>query len=629
MSEQYRQIGLLIRWADLFLEDAQWEQAEACCRSILDIAPENAWAYSRRLFAKYRIRNAVEFLLFARQNRQQIMDDPDTQSVLRFGTEDDTTMIRFIDADLGPDFPEKKLQVLSNSFAAVLRGHFDVALHNFTLLEKYYSSLDGFWFRWMMAKLQCRDLYELVNKGYPISKNPEFLKALSCSNGFQQAVYQSIAKQVLFATHIKCQTCLTEQAYPKENWVNWMQLYCNHCEPEDPYGKIYRTLLKIPTPNWNHPLITGALIHIQDIYRKEMAAGRLIELTGQQFTGGIRSYIQAPGKYLHLEAVIEERLKQTKSEIPTGQFKGSLIPPTPSVVNIPLKALRNPAKPLPGKTDYVSGLLWEYREKKKHTSLSPFTGKHYTPPLTPNYIDNDVRCWCEPDCVFSRASGLELLPIPEGAVTQGEPQGAWQRYVHISRQITATHLLVLCAKKVQELAPDELAHQTALRDKLLDQLVAEAKGAPLAQTLKTMQELYPQDYRTHYVCLRQLTGEFQTPRSFKASYRRLSSSLSQLKKRDAEGAQKLKQQYIRLSTDILDYTKPFALAAETHAAPISSKQEAEQLPFCHRHMLNDWLRWWQPLKKETDELLIQIGQDAQILEAIINKKQRRFSLFKR
>lgn len=628
MSEQYRQIGLLIRWTDLFLEDEQWEQAEACCQGILQIAPENAWACTRRLFAKYRTRNPLEFSLFAKQNRQQIMDDPDAQSVLRFGTEDETVLVRFIDTDLEPNFSTEQ-RVLSNSFAAVLRGHFDVALHNFTLLEKFYSNSDGFWFRWMMAKLQCCNLFELVNKGYPISKNPEFLKALSCSNRSQTEIYQSIAKQVLFATHIKCQTCLTERTDPKDNWVNWMELYCSHCEPEDPYGKIYRTLLKIPTPNWNHALITGALIHIQDIYRKELAAGRLMELTGQQFTGGIRSYIQAPGKYLHLEAVIEERLKQTKTEIPRDKFKGSLIPPIPSVLNIPLKALRNPVKPSPGHTDYVSGLLREYRENEKPSRSLTVTRDYYTRPLTPNYTDNAVRCWCEPDCVFSRASGLELLPIPEGAVTKGEPQGAWQRYVYISRQINATHLLTLCAEKVRELAPYELAHQTALRDKLLDQLVAESKGSQLAQTLQTMQALYPHDYRTHYICLRQLTGEFQIPRTFKASYERLNRSLSQLKKRDVEGAQKLKQQYIRLSTDILDYTKPFALAAETHAAPISSKQEAEQLPFCHRHMLNDWLRWWQPLKKETDELLIQIGQDAQILEAIINKKQRGFSLFKR
>ena len=48
-------------------------------------------------------------------------------------------------------------------------------------------------------------------------------------------------------------------------------------------------------------MIIGALIHLQDVYNKEMAAGRLKELNDELFSHDICSYIQTPGKYLHLE----------------------------------------------------------------------------------------------------------------------------------------------------------------------------------------------------------------------------------------------------------------------------------------------------------------------------------------
>lgn len=634
MEENYNQIEALLRRVGLFLEDGEWAQADAYCERILDMDPENARAYTGKLFAKFRVNNTQQFLQVAAQKLQEVMDDPNTKKILRFGTEQEKAMFQHILSGVDQERRRQRENALNNSCAAVQQGHFDIALHNFDILKEQFPDNHRVWFWRMMARLQCRNLFALVDKGYPINKDEDFVKAVACADPFQAQSYRDTAKQVLFSTHIKCQMSLSIGTGPKENCANWMDLYLNNCEPEDPYGKIYRALRKVSIENWSNTLITGALMHIQDTYNKEMAAGRLKELDDELFSSEICSFLQAPRMYLHLEYFIAERLENIKKEISYKEPASSVsILDQTGPKTVKLKALKNPApRPVPPVLvrDYVGELLYKRYRENSAQMLKNYTtyrnayavqvemGAEYTVPI--------IHRWCEPDCLFSKVSGMPKLPVPAEAVGKGEPVEVWQRYAHIAMLVTTGDELISCAETILKLAPQEFYKLTDLQNKLLNKIAGYSKGVLWDSYLNAMDKLYPNDYRTHYVHLRKLTKEFEKPRSFRNAYNNLCNRLSQLKRRDIEGAQKLQEQYKKLQQDILAYMQPFAEGEEKHGNPISFMRIAGQLLQEHAYMLSEWLSWWQPLKEETDGILRGIGED---LIKITEKSQKGFSLFGR
>ena len=636
MDEQNSQIEALLRRVGLFLEDGEWAQADAYCERILDMDPENARAYTGKLFAKFRVSNTQQFLQVAAQKIQEIMNDANTKKILRFGSDQEKAIFQHLLSSVEQERQRQHQNALNDSCAAVQQGHFDVALHNFDILKEHYPNSHRLWFYRMLAKLQCRNLFALVDKGYPINKDEDFCKAVACADAFQAQSYRDTAKQVLFSTHIKCQMGLAIGTGIKENWVTWVDLYLNNCEADDPYGKIYRVLRKVPTKDWSDTLIVGALIHIQDVYNKEMAAGRLKELDDELFSSEICSFLQAPRMYLHLEYFIADLLDRMKKKIPDKEASVAididLFETTPRTVK--LKALKNPApRPVPPVLvrDYVGELLYK-RYLESSSKLWSQYSKSMPVVLTRTVTsasedtENVIRRWCEPDCLFSKVSGMPMLPVPAEVVEKGQPVEVWKRYAHIAQRVVTVDHLTYCAQKLRELAPQELYHLTELRDKLLDRIAGFHKGANLEKYLKTMEEFYPNDYRTHYVHLRQLTKEFERPKTFQSAYNTLNNRLSQLKRRDAEGAQRLQEQYKKLQQEILAYMQPFAEGEKKHGEPICFGCLGGVVPQKDFRMRDDWLTWWQPLKEETDQILQKIGED---LQTITEKRQKGFSLFGR
>lgn len=629
MEEQYSQIEALLRRVGLFLEDEEWAQADAYCERILDMEPENARAYTGKLFAKFQVSNTQQFLQVAAQRLQEVMENPNTKKILRFGTDQEKAIFQHILSGVEQERCRQQQDALNNSCAAVQQGHFDVALYNFDILKEQMPNNHRLWFWRMMARLQCRNLFALVDKGIPINKDPDFLKAVACADSFQAQSYLDTAKQVLFSTHIKCQMHLLTDNGPRENTESWMDLYLNNCEENDPYGSIYAVLRKISNLNWNNTMITGALIHIQDIYRQEMAANRLKALDGELFSDQICSYIQAPSLYLSLEHTIADRLEQCKQSLLAKPNYSSLVPTLHTIGrNVKLKALRNPApRPIPPvlAPDYVSVLLHQQYFRAQADSLNRYAQASVTI-KGPHYVAHPVRYWCEPDCLFSQAAETEMLPIPAGAVKSDEPREPWKRYAYIAHKLESVDHLTYCARTIRELAPEEFCKQTLLQDRLMDQLIDVKDKTFLRNNLKTMQELYPEDYRTHYGHLRQLTGDFAKPETFIYQYKALSNRLKELKRRDTEGAQKLQTQYQNLRQKIGDFMEPYAKAAKEHGDPLSFGRLSGTIPDSGAYMLANWLSWWQPLQEETNSILRQISEDLTAIEA---KGQKGFSLFGR
>lgn len=633
MEEQFSQIEALLRRVGLFLEDGEWAQADAYCERILDMDPENARAYTGKLFAKFQVNNTQQFLQVAAQKLQEVMDDPNTKKILRFGTEQEKAMFQHILSGVEQERRRQRENALNNSCAAVQQGHFDIALHNFDILKEQFPDNHRVWFWRMMARLQCRNLFALVDKGYPINKDPDFLKAVACADAFQAQSYRDTAKQVLFSTHIKCQMCLATRTGVKENWANWMDLYLNNCEPDDPYGEIYRALRKIPLKDWSDTLIAGALIHIQNIYEKEIAAGRLKGLGDELFSGEISNVLQAPQMYLSLHVFIMDRLEQIKEQAPTQEPKSSLIPGWDDLHGgtVKLKALRETAVAPTLYRDYVGEIIYKRYRQTAAERLSKYVTYLPTKVVTEvssasEHTVNAIRRWCEPDCLFSKASGMPMLPIPEGAIAKGEPREVWQRYAHMAQLVATADNMIYCAEQILKMAPQEFYKLRDLQDKLLDKIAGYHKGVSLENYLKTMDKLYPNDYRTHYVHLRQITKEFEKPKTFQSGYNTLSNRLAQLKRKDVEGAQKLKEQYNKLQQEILEYMRPYAEAEKAHGDPICFGCMGGVIPQKDFHMRNEWLTWWQPLKEENDQILQKISED---LKKIAEKSQKGFSLFGR
>ena len=52
----------LLKRAHLFLEDSEWEKADAYCERILDVEPENSLAYLGKLMAEYKVKNIDELI---------------------------------------------------------------------------------------------------------------------------------------------------------------------------------------------------------------------------------------------------------------------------------------------------------------------------------------------------------------------------------------------------------------------------------------------------------------------------------------------------------------------------------------------------------------------------------------
>lgn len=624
MGEYYNQIDALLRRVGLFLEEEAWEQADAYCERILDMDPENVKAYTGKLFAKFHISNTQQFLQTAMQRLQEVMDDANTKKILRFGTEQEKAIFQNLAAAVENERFRQQDAVLTDTFAAVQLGHFDVAIHNLGIFLEQMPNDHRLWFWRMMARYQCSSLAELVEKGIPINNDPDYRKAVACADAGQAQSYRETAAQVLFSTQIKCQNQLIRKNGPRENTVHLIDLYLKNCAEDDPYGTIYAALRKIPLADWNEMVLIGFLIHMQDAYDREMAAGRLRKLDGDRFSGQICSYVQAPAVHISLGDVIAERLHKLEMvllgdcECPLGSPGNVLREKT-----VKPKALSNPEpRPTPPVLvrDYVATLLYEHYRLESAGMYGQY-GKGMPVVLIQQTKTLEIlHDWAAPDTRFSSAAGMDALPVPAAALKRDKPQEIWQRYAYIAQRTKLDHILRHCAYRIHAMAPDYFNGQLWIRERFVNNLIQAKDMYSLKTSMSDLECLYPEDYSLHYGQLRQLTEDFKPPRSFDSEYANLAKRLQELKRRDKEERQKLQNRYQELQQKIHNYVQPFAQADADHARFIADGQVQQE----HSFMLANWQNWWQPLQEHTDEILRKISED---LMAIEEKSKRGFSLF--
>ena len=73
----------LLKRAFLFLEDGDWESADAYCEKVLDQDPENAWAYLGKLMIELNIRRRENLVDY----KQPLRGNSNYQKVVRFGSD--------------------------------------------------------------------------------------------------------------------------------------------------------------------------------------------------------------------------------------------------------------------------------------------------------------------------------------------------------------------------------------------------------------------------------------------------------------------------------------------------------------------------------------------------------------
>ncbi len=93
------EITRLMKRVHIFLDDFQWKKADQYCEKVLDLDPENAFAYLGKLLAEFEVRN-IESL--ARIKNFTFYGNNNYQHIMKFGSEELKDKLRQINEDIKP-----------------------------------------------------------------------------------------------------------------------------------------------------------------------------------------------------------------------------------------------------------------------------------------------------------------------------------------------------------------------------------------------------------------------------------------------------------------------------------------------------------------------------------------------
>ena len=90
-NNETSKLSSLLKRVFIFLEDGNFKKADDYCEKVLDIAPENALAYLRKLMVEQRIRKREEladgrrYLDFVKNSEKTFETSSNFQKIIRFG----------------------------------------------------------------------------------------------------------------------------------------------------------------------------------------------------------------------------------------------------------------------------------------------------------------------------------------------------------------------------------------------------------------------------------------------------------------------------------------------------------------------------------------------------------------
>lgn len=160
-------ISALLKRMFLFLEDGEFEEADAYCEKILDNDPENDEAYLGKLMAAYRCRTRKEL----EQLPEPFDDNKDYQKILRFGSEALKTEVKgYVDRIKA----RNELAVLDKIYTGACN-----ALHAENITENRYREIERRFESIAEYKDAQEKAQECIEKAERTRKNDIFERAVS------------------------------------------------------------------------------------------------------------------------------------------------------------------------------------------------------------------------------------------------------------------------------------------------------------------------------------------------------------------------------------------------------------------------------------------------------------------
>ncbi len=136
-------IDVIIKRISMFVEDGNWESADAYCEKVLDIDPENAQAYYYKIFVNYKAKNREELV----GKVPELNKNTNYLKVLRFGDEEIKKELELLDKDIAARVRFLNLENAYNSAKALLNNgksyeDYKKAQEDFTKIKDYKNSAE-------------------------------------------------------------------------------------------------------------------------------------------------------------------------------------------------------------------------------------------------------------------------------------------------------------------------------------------------------------------------------------------------------------------------------------------------------------------------------------------------------
>ena len=243
----------LLKRVFLCLEDGEFVQADAYCEKVLDMDPENALAYLGKLMASRRILSLQELA----QAQYTVDGDTSFKKALRFAPEEMKEHLRALNMQIYGN-----CIVASRNRARIHMSHGELKetaqqYHTAMKLwedsketlpdaEAIYNDLANevadFNWKLLLHNRQCPDDRQLIARGIPIDTDRWYLSAVKWADEDKKAYFESVAKDTLFNTHLKCMDAIKAQQ------TKLAQIWADHYKAaapmDDPLPEIHQTLIK-------------------------------------------------------------------------------------------------------------------------------------------------------------------------------------------------------------------------------------------------------------------------------------------------------------------------------------------------------------------------------------------------
>lgn len=232
----------LLRRAFIFLEDGEWEKADAYCERALDTDPENAIAYLGKYMAELHLNHEKNIFSL----KGDLTKNSNFKKALKYSKGETQEKIKaYLENAIKQQEEETRLNKIAkeekiksdieNGAKYVSQGMYQEALKSIVpILSEAQRYPEAYWTA-LLARYTCKNTKELILYGNPLEGDYHYEKILECSTEEEKEYYYAIAKLVKLGTIIRFIICV----YDGDQFLAeiWKDKYFATCDNNDSLKK--------------------------------------------------------------------------------------------------------------------------------------------------------------------------------------------------------------------------------------------------------------------------------------------------------------------------------------------------------------------------------------------------------